>query len=468
MDREDDTQPHPMRPEPGLDARRLPPPPPPPAEVPSPPVAGAAGGSYPSPAASSPGPYGAEPPTAPWDRPPVGDATRRPVAPIAGGTGSVPPAPPTPTPAAVPPPRPDRRGWKVLLGGLTAAVLLLGGVAVGAWFVADGDDGGDTTSSALRPVVADESPAEVEDVPGPLAGEDSEEPIADVAGAVAPSVVLIQTGVGQGSGIVWDGDDGHIVTNAHVVGSADTVDVWLPDGRQVNGSVVGTDPSRDIAVVSVDPAGLDLTEAVFAPIETVEVGQVAVAIGSPFGLDQTVTAGIVSAVNRVTDGGISVETSIPVEMIQTDAPINPGNSGGALADRQGRVVGMNTSIRTSGTSDGNVGVGFAIPSDTIVLIAERILTGESLETGFLGIEGITPVDGRIGARVSLVTPGDPADVAGLEVGDLIVRVGPETIESMPELSAEIKLYRPDETVEIEIIRDDERFVVEATLGVRGG
>ena len=217
--------------------------------------------------------------------------------------------------------------------------------------------------------------------------------------------------------------------------------------------------------MKVDPTENELVPAVFAPTSTVEVGQLAVAIGSPFGLDQTVTAGIVSAVNRVEFGGSNPTDQIPVEFIQTDAPINPGNSGGALADRQGRVVGMNTQIRTAGVADsGNVGVGFAVPSDTIVLIANRIVDGESLELAFLGIRGESPTDGTIGAVIVQVDPETPAEAAGLEEGDLIVGLEGEIVASMDELAAEVKLYRPGEMVEFEILRDGQRLLADVTLG----
>ncbi|MDW3217626.1 MAG: trypsin-like peptidase domain-containing protein [Acidimicrobiales bacterium] len=301
--------------------------------------------------------------------------------------------------------------------------------------------------------------------PGPLAGEEGEEPVADVASAVSPSVVLIRTNEGQGSGIVWDAAEGYIVTNDHVTADADTVIVQFGDGNRVSGTVVGGDSARDIAVVQVDPEEVELVEAVFAPTETVEVGQLAVAIGSPFGLDQSVTAGIVSAVNRINSyGGSDPSNPVDVEMIQTDAPINPGNSGGALADREGRVIGMNTQIRTDGVSTGNVGVGFAVPSDTIVLIAQRIVDGESLELAHLGVSGATPADGTVGALVQSVVAGAPAANAGLQSGDLIVSLDGELISSMAELSAEVKLYRPGDQVQIEILRDGERLETTVTLG----
>lgn len=299
----------------------------------------------------------------------------------------------------------------------------------------------------------------------PLVGADSDEPIADVARAVAPSVVLIQTNVGQGSGIVWDAENGYIVTNDHVTGGATSVVVQFGNGNRVSGTVVGGDSARDIAVVQVDPAEADLVAASFAPTSSVEVGQLAVAIGSPFGLDQSVTAGIVSAVNRINEfGGSDPNRPVDVEMIQTDAPINPGNSGGALADRDGLVIGMNTQIRTAGANTGNVGVGFAVPSDTILLIADRIVTGESLALAHLGVSGETPADGTVGALVIAVVEGAPAAAAGIEAGDLIVGLEGELISSMAELSAEVKLFRPDDVVSLEFIRDGERLQTAVTLG----
>ena len=290
------------------------------------------------------------------------------------------------------------------------------------------------------------------------------EPATAVARAVTPSVVRIGTGFGQGSGIIWDAANGYIVTNDHVTDTADTVSVLLHNGVEVSGVVIGGDTARDISVVQIDPGDLDLVEATFAPSETVEVGQLAVAIGSPFGLDQSVTAGIVSAANRINPRGGSDEANpVPVEMIQTDAPINPGNSGGALANRDGHVIGMNTSIRTDGSSD-NAGVGFAVPSDTIVLIAERIINGESLELGFLGVSGDTPTDGTLGALVTSVVGDAPADDAGLEVGDLIISVDGAVVGTMEELAADFKFFRPGELVKIEVLRSGERLVFEVTVG----
>lgn len=290
-----------------------------------------------------------------------------------------------------------------------------------------------------------------------------DEPVASVAEAVAPSVVRIDTATGTGSGIIYD-KGGMVVTNAHVVQGVESVEIQLADGTRSTGIVLGSDPNVDIAIVQVQ-GNFVFKQATFALLESVRVGQLAVAIGSPFGLEQSVTAGIVSAVNRavpslnIEDGSRTI-----VEMIQTDAPINPGNSGGALVDRQGRVVGMNTLIRTDGTVEGNLGVGFAIPTDTIFLVTERIVNGESLENGFLGISGQNPTIGRAGALIIDVVPESPAYESGLEAGDLIIGIDGSPILGMSELAARIRLSSPGTIVEIKVIRNGEQLTFAVTLG----
>jgi len=290
-----------------------------------------------------------------------------------------------------------------------------------------------------------------------------DEPVASVAEAVAPSVVRIDTATGTGSGIIFD-EGGMVVTNAHVVQGVESVEIQLADGTRSTGIVLGSDPNVDIAIVQVQ-GNFVFKQASFASLESVRVGQLAVAIGSPFGLEQSVTAGIVSAINRavpslnIEDGSRTI-----VEMIQTDAPINPGNSGGALVDRQGRVVGMNTLIRTDGTVEGNLGVGFAIPTDTIFLVTERIANGESLENGFLGISGQNPTIGRAGALIIDVVPESPAYESGLEAGDLIIGIDGSPILGMSELAARIRLSSPGTTVEVRVVRNGEQLTFTVTLG----
>lgn len=291
---------------------------------------------------------------------------------------------------------------------------------------------------------------------------DGVEPAAVAAAVVAPAVVLIDVpNFGQGSGIIYD-ESGLILTNAHVVGEATEATVQLASGKRVAGVVVGRDTSTDIAVIQID-ASEEFGVAVLAPAGTVEVGQLAVVIGSPFGLEQTVTAGVISAINRVPANAENGATN-RVGMIQTDAPINPGNSGGALVDREGRVIGMNTSIRTAG-STGNVGVGFAIPSETMTLVAGRIVAGETIESGYLGINGTDPVLGDPGALIISIQPGTGAADSELEVGDLIVGMDGRRIASMSDLAASIRLELPDTAVVFEVIRDAQTVEVEVTLGL---
>ena len=318
------------------------------------------------------------------------------------------------------------------------------------------------------------------------------DPVVEVARAVTPSVVLIEVNVelleqenpslpdfeedipdlesdlpegtpryGQGSGIIYDAS-GHILTNAHVLGDAETVRVQFADGTRAAGVVIGTAPAIDVGLIKVD-TDMVLTPAVFADRSTVEVGQLAVAIGSPFGLQQSVTSGIVSAVGRAIREGTG--DSAFVEMIQTDAPINPGNSGGALANRFGQVVGMNTLIQTDG-SLGNIGLGFAIPSDIALNIAQRILNGESTELGYLGIWGTDPEIGHPGALVVEVEPGTPAAEAGLMEGDLIVLMDEEVVSTFTELAAKVQFRVPGTEVELEVVRDDDHILLSVVIGSR--
>jgi len=298
------------------------------------------------------------------------------------------------------------------------------------------------------------------------------EPVVAVAEALVDSVVLVSvlvsgTETGHGSGIVFD-DEGLIVTNAHVVDDAEEVVVSLPNGRQITAEVVGFDVRRDVAVLQLTELDDSLVPAVFAFTEDVRVGQLAVALGSPFDLDRTVTSGIVSAVGRVIESygcqsGFAAECA-GVSMIQTDAPINPGNSGGPLADREGRVIGMNTAIQSAGFTTGNIGVGFAIPSDTVVLVARRLILGEPIGTAWLGIRGESTTDGLPGAVIVEVVEGSPAELAGLLVGDRIFRSDGRIIRDMGALRANIQIRLPGSRVELEYERDGELNLALVQLG----
>ena len=299
--------------------------------------------------------------------------------------------------------------------------------------------------------------------------DSGDEPVVAVAEALFDSVVLVSVpGEGFGSGIVFD-EEGRIVTNAHVVDAAVEVVVTLPNGREISAEVIGVDVRRDVAVLRLAEGQDSLVPVVFAFSSDLEVGQLAVALGSPFDLDRTVTAGIVSALGRVMDSygcqsGVGAECA-GVAMIQTDAPINPGNSGGPLADRNGRVIGMNTAIQSTGFGlAGNIGVGFAIPSDTVVLVARRLILGLPVGTAWLGIRGETPTDGRTGAVVVEVVEGSPADQAGLHVGDRIFRSDGRAIRDMSSLRADIQIRLPGERVDLEYERDGATGVAEIELG----
>ena len=388
-----------------------------------------------------------------------------------------------------------RRGREIIAQLVAAAMIASAGVYVGMMISAAGDVG---SGPSLRPVVssggggvvvdgtaagdrseASDRSAEGSPAPasapvhaGPADGEsantDGVEPVVYVAASVIPSVVRVSTGVGQGSGIVWDAEEGYIVTNYHVLrapvgeGLVDTVEITFSDGARQQGEVLGGSVNQDVAVVSVDPEDVRLVAAEFAPTQSVEVGQLAVAVGSPFDLTGTVTSGIVSSIRINLYGGADPTAPMPVEMIQTDAPINPGNSGGALADRQGRVIGMNTSIQTAGAM-GNVGVGFAVPSDTVELIARRIVKGESLGLGFLGISSEVGIRDAEGVLITTVAEGSPADDAGVEVGDVVVVFQDKIVNEIAELSAAVKLYRPGDEVSLTIQRDSDLFSVGIVL-----
>ncbi|QYG92630.1 PDZ domain-containing protein [Iamia sp. SCSIO 61187] len=281
------------------------------------------------------------------------------------------------------------------------------------------------------------------------------EPVASVAEALSPAVVQLETGTGLGSGFVYDADAGLIMTAAHVVDGSRSVTVRLADGRSVEGEVVGTDDGSDIAVVRVDTDGL--TAATLALDDPVAVGQLAVAIGSPFGLDQTVTSGVVSAVGR------SVETpGGAVPMIQTDAPINPGNSGGALADRNGRVIGVNDSIASE--SGGNVGVGFAIPIETAKAVADRLVEGLPITNGYLGVSAADATGERSGAQVVEVETGSPGGEAGIEPGDVITSLDGDPIASAADLVAAVRSREPGTEVTVGVERQGDEVEVALTLG----
>ena len=272
---------------------------------------------------------------------------------------------------------------------------------------------------------------------------------------------------GLGSGVIVS-RDGYILTNNHVVDGAKDVKVTLPDGREFKAKVVGRDSKTDIAVVKID-AG-DLPTIPMADSRNVEVGDVVLAVGNPFGVGETVTEGIVSAKNR---GGMGIEHY--ENFIQTDAPINPGNSGGALVDIDGRLVGINTAIMSR--SGGSQGVGFAIPSDLARNVMESLIKYGHVTRGYLGvnIQDVTPelasqfdVQNNKGAIVSAVEPNSPAEKAGFKEGDVIVRFNGDEIGDSRQLELDVAGTSPDSKVPVQVLRDGDQKTLEVTVKPQPG
>src|SRR3954452_14194976 len=278
---------------------------------------------------------------------------------------------------------------------------------------------------------------------------------------VAPSVVQIETSAGLGSGIVLD-RKGDIVTNAHVVGAATSFTVTTAKGRQFKGTLVGKFTADDLAVIRVSSSA-GLRPAAFADSAKLHVGQIAMAIGNPLGLSSSVTQGIVSALNRSSSegGGITLPNTI-----QTSAPINPGNSGGALADIQGRVIGVPTLAASDPQLGGAAaGIGFAIPSNTVRDIAGQIVKNGKVVNSHRAYLGINIGDTGNGVYVGGVTSGSPADKAGIKTGDVITAVGGKATPSSDELGSVLATYKPGQTVKVKVVRQSgSSTTVDVTLG----
>lgn len=263
----------------------------------------------------------------------------------------------------------------------------------------------------------------------------------------------------QGSGFVYD-DEGHIVTNEHVVDGADSIEVTFSDGSSYEARVVGTDPSTDLAVLEVDAPSRLLEPLALGDSDDLDVGDGVVAIGSPYGLEETVTSGIVSALHRRIDAPNGY--SIP-DAIQTDAAINQGNSGGPLLNTNAEVVGVNAQIESD--SGGNDGIGFAIPSNTARSVVSQILSTGKVEHAYLGVS-LAATDGTAGAEVAEVRSGSPAEEAGLRAGDVITTVDGQALASAEELQRLIELKKPGDEVELTVERDGATRTVTVTLGSR--
>lgn len=269
---------------------------------------------------------------------------------------------------------------------------------------------------------------------------------------------------GAGSGVIVDAENGYILTNHHVVGDADEIQVGLIDGRTLDAEIVGSDAATDIALIKVE--GDNLTEMPIGDSNTARVGDFVIAIGNPYGLTHTVTSGIISALGRT---GINREGY--EDFIQTDASINPGNSGGALVNMNGELIGINSVIISR--SGGNVGIGFAVPTEIASSIMGQIIDFGEIRRGLLGVN-IQDIDSEAartldietegGALVSRVFPDSAAEKAGLEVGDVIIGINDKAIESATELRNTIGLLRSGDNVTIRFIRDNKTRTANAVLG----
>ena len=377
-----------------------------------------------------------------------------------------------------------RKRPKTSLAAALSATALLGAGGGAATYAALGS-GGETTVVRTTTVGDGAEPA----------AATSGSTVAEIYKRVSDAVVEITTSSSavspfgeeglqqaQGSGFVYD-DQGHVITNHHVVAGAETVSVKFSDGSTYDGTVVGSDASTDLAVIEVDAPASVLEPLELADSDELEVGDGAIAIGSPFGLEQTVTAGIVSALHRQ----ITAPNDFAIDdVIQTDAAINHGNSGGPLLDFEGRVIGVNSQIESD--SGGNVGVGFAVPSNTVEKIASQLIAGGSVEHAYLGV-GIETIPAAVadelelteGAAVARVNPGTPAAEAGLRAatgseivdgqpyptgGDVITEVDGERVRNADELRRAIDAKQPGDTVEVTVLRDGDEQTVEVTLEAR--
>ncbi|MCC5843835.1 MAG: trypsin-like peptidase domain-containing protein [Verrucomicrobia bacterium] len=298
--------------------------------------------------------------------------------------------------------------------------------------------------------------------------------MADTVEKVLPSVVVIRTEatqyfvdwygrllreaqrpVGQGSGVIID-PEGYVLTNFHVLHGGQRIEVILEDGTAYPATLVGKNEPTDIAVLKIE-TDEDITFPAIEPGDSdkIRVGEMVMAIGSPFSLSSTVTHGVVSHKGRS-------ETFLPiVDFIQTSAAINPGNSGGPLIDIEGRLIGLNTLIRTAGgMSQGNIGIGFAVPSNTAMRAAELIIGGtEGVEFSWLGV---VMRDTREGVLLTRIVKDSPADEAGLQAGDLVRRVNRKAVRSGQEISSIVRLGRPGDILTLEILRDNEPVTVSVT------
>ncbi|MGX6511138.1 S1C family serine protease [Rhodococcus sp. SJ-2] len=355
--------------------------------------------------------------------------------------GTPPTAPYQQAPA---PAQPRKSGRTALVVGAIALAIVSGGIggAVGALSVRDSGSGVGVTNALDSPRPETTTVANA-----------PEGTVQAVAQRVVPSVVRIEvvgrSGAGEGSGVVLS-SDGLILSNNHVVAGAGPgaeLTVAFADGTSAKASVVGTDPITDIAVIRVEGRN-DLTPIEMGNSENLQVGQAVVAVGSPLGLESTVTSGIVSALNRpVSTSGETGNQNTVIDAIQTDAAINPGNSGGALVDMEGNLVGINTAIATSGQQSGSIGLGFAIPVDQARRIADELIDTGTATHALIGVQVPARADVNGAAVVEVVADG-PAARAGIPAGSVITKVDDRVVTDGDSLIAAIRSQAPGTTVSV--------------------
>jgi putative serine protease PepD len=344
--------------------------------------------------------------------------------------------------------------------GLVVAIIAAAGLFASS-LIGGGDNSNNTNTSGPS---ADALPAVGSKPLQPRKGQ-------TVAGAIyeaaSPAVVSIRAGNGSGTGFLVN-SDGTIVTNDHVVDTSKRVIVRFgKDGQTIDADVLGTDPSSDLAVVSIPKSDIpkDVKPLQFADSRNVRVGDMVIAIGNPFDLDRTATEGIVSALGR----DIEAPNHYTINnVIQTDAPINPGNSGGPLLDNSAHVIGVNSQIATAGAGGGNLGIGFAVPSNTVRQVVPILKKGGTIRRAYLGVQTTAPDPGRggTGAQVASVVPSGPASRGGLQVGDLIKSIGGKRIVDSTQLSIIVSQKTPGDQVAVVVVRGGAKRTFQVTLGTR--
>ena len=363
-----------------------------------------------------------------------------------------PPQPPYAAPPAYPPPPPpprDRSRWLAAFGGGTVSAVLVAAVLLGTGVAGDDNNGTPASSGTQTPVSVSSS-----DARGNL--------VRSVYAAASPSVVSVRTGEGSGTGFLVD-SDGTIVTNAHVVGDNSQVQVrFTDDGDFHDARVLGVDESTDLAAIKVDASAANgVKPLALADSDNVQVGDTALAIGYPLGLDRTATAGIVSGLERdiQAPNGFSID-----KVIQTDAPINPGNSGGPLLNSKGEVIGVNSQIATAGGGNGSVGIGFAVPANTVKEVLPQLERGAAPEHAYLGVSTAPAENG--GAQVGETTAGGPAAKAGLQAGDVITEVDGDQVQTPEDVATAIEDNKPGDEVDVKVDRNGSEHTIQVTLGQR--